>query len=92
MRCLWCETILPELHVTRMIAHLLQLPGMRMDPCLGKNDRMQKIYQDLFDRKNFLKVEKSKSMKTKSSQLKTLKAPRPRHWCHFEDPHCYAPL
>ncbi len=45
----------------RMIAHLLQRPGMHVKPCLGKIDEhAKKFYQELFDRKNSTKVGKKR--------------------------------
>ncbi len=51
-----------------MIGHLLQQPGMHVKPCLGK--MMQKIYQDLFDRKNSKKVGKNQIHKDSVQSIK----------------------
>ncbi len=69
MMCLRCRTLWPEVHATRMIAHLLQWPGMHMTPCLGKNDEdAKKNYQDLFDRRNSHEVGK-KQVREDSAEL-----------------------
>ncbi len=61
MKCLWCGIVWPEAHATRMIAHLLQRPGMHVKPCLGKiDDDSKKIYQELFNRKNSTKAGKKR--------------------------------
>ena len=61
MKCLWCGIVWPEAHATRMIAHLLQQPGMHIKPCLGKIDEdLKKIYQELFTRKNSTKAGKKR--------------------------------
>ncbi len=58
MKCLWCGFVWPDAHATRMMAHLLQQPGMHVKPCLGKIDVHKKLYQELFDRKNSSKAGK----------------------------------
>ena len=61
MKCLWCGIVWPEAHAMRMIAHLLQRPGMHVKPCLGKIDEVLKqTYQELFTRKNSTKAGKKR--------------------------------
>ena len=61
MKCLWCGIVWPEAHATRMIAHLLQWPGMHVKPCLGKIDEdSKKNYEELYNRKNSKKAGKKR--------------------------------
>ncbi len=60
MKCLWCGFTLPDAHITRMISHLLQRPGMYVNPCLGKIDEHKNLYQELFDKKNSSKAGKKR--------------------------------
>ncbi len=70
MKCLWCQTLWPEVYATRMIAHLLQWPGMHVMPCLGKIDEDAKKYQELFDRKNSNKSGKKRVHEDSTQSVK----------------------
>lgn len=63
MKCLWCGTVWPDAHATRMIGHLLSLPGYHVKPCLGKIDEeKKKMYRDLVDRKSSSKSGKKRNL------------------------------
>ncbi len=53
MRASGCVTISPEAQIMRMIAHLLQWPGIHVKPYRGK---INLLYQDVFEKKSTQEV------------------------------------
>ncbi len=68
IKCLWCRIIWPEVHATRIIAHLLQQPGLHLKPYT------KKIIKTSLIEGIPKKLQKNESMKAQSSQLRTCKA------------------
>ncbi len=87
MKHLWCRTLWPEVHTTRMIAHLLQRPGMSVKPCVGKFDEDAKKSTKTFLIEGIpIKLEKSKPTKTQLNQCGNHRAPWPKRWWPQEVP------
>ncbi len=74
MKCLWCGTVWPQVHVTRMIGHSSSNQGCMWSLAWGKDDDAIIVNEKLFNRKNSDKVGKKRAHKGSVQSVKDVQS------------------